>query len=256
MFVEKMNKKANSIGMSLSTFKNPSGLTEKGQLSTSYDLSLLTLHASANADIVRIWKKRQHSFHIKGDNARLMNINTTVNNEKLNQHYAILGGKTGTVGFIKNLSVLVYDNKNIYVVTLLKAKGNRFHQAKLIIDYLLNKGPFDAIDTTAYTVLKYPSYNPYLFNYLEPEVLISNNETARNNPASLTKLLTLLTAFDYPLDLNTYLVVEPEDMVEDNLNDIRVGDVIRLDDALHLMLLTSSNIMANLLSKHVSEHYL
>lgn len=45
-------------------------------------------------------------------------------------------------------------------------------------------------------------------------------------------------------------------MAEDNLNDIREGDIISLDDALHLILLRSSNIMANMLSRYVSEHYL
>ncbi|OHR52277.1 serine hydrolase [Staphylococcus sp. HMSC061G12] len=256
MFVEKMNEKAASIGMSRSMFKNPTGLTEKYQLSTSYDLSLLTLHASANVDIVRIWKKKHYSFWVKGPNARRMDLTTRVDNEKLNQYYDILGGKTGTVGFIKNLCLLIYDGETVYIVTLLKARGNRFHQAKLLIDYLLNKGSLDSVDTIAYTVLKYPSCNPYLFTRFKPEILISKNGNARNNPASLTKLLTLLTALDYPLDLNKNLTVKAEDMAEDNLNDIREGDIISLDDALHLILLRSSNIMANMLSRYVSEHYL
>ncbi|WP_368045588.1 hypothetical protein [Staphylococcus rostri] len=45
-FIEYMNKKALEIGMREPNFKNPSGLSARGQLSNSYDLTLLTLHAS------------------------------------------------------------------------------------------------------------------------------------------------------------------------------------------------------------------
>ncbi|QLK85671.1 serine hydrolase [Staphylococcus sp. 17KM0847] len=255
-FVEKMNEKAKSIGMHHSTFKNPSGLTARGQLSTSYDLSLLTLHASFNHNIVRIWKKKQYSIKIKGDNNREINIKTTVNDKVQYKHYRILGGKTGTIGFIKNLSVLVYDNEHIYIVTLLKVKGNRFYQAKQIIDHITNPEHSSVIDAHTYTVFKYPLYNPILFTQLMPTSLISKNEHARNNPASITKLLTLLVAFDYPIDLEDNIKITDKDIVEDSLNDIRSGDIIKLDDALHLMLLSSSNILANALSRHVFENYM
>ena len=64
LFINKMNEVAKNIGMLNSNFKNPSGLTKKGQLSTSYDLSLLLLQASLNPIIVKIWKKEKHIVRI------------------------------------------------------------------------------------------------------------------------------------------------------------------------------------------------
>lgn len=254
-FVIKMNEMARNMGMIHSTFKNPSGLTEKEQLSTSYDLSLLTLRASANANIVRIWKKNNHYFSIKGKNERIMTIHNTVCNAQLNNYYSVLGGKTGTVGFIKNLSVLVYSQEKIYVATILKASGNRFHQMKLLMDSLF-KSELKDIDANAYTVTEYPRYPVNIFTNIQLKSLVSKNETIANNPASVTKLLTILTAFEYPLDLNDTVQIQEEDIVEDHLNKILVGDILSLDDILHLMLLSSSNISANALSRYITEKYL
>ncbi|MDO5375446.1 MAG: hypothetical protein Q4F01_04595 [Staphylococcus rostri] len=62
-----------------------------------------------------------------------------MHNNQLNNFYTVIGGKTGTVGYIKNLSVLVFENNQIYIVTTLGATGNRFHQVRLILDKALGK---------------------------------------------------------------------------------------------------------------------
>ncbi|KXA42631.1 hypothetical protein HMPREF3215_02040 [Staphylococcus simulans] len=52
--------------------------TKKGQLSTSYGLTLLLLQASLNPTIVKIWKKEKHIVKILGDNTRKSEIKSTV----------------------------------------------------------------------------------------------------------------------------------------------------------------------------------
>ena len=48
-FVTLMNKKAKEIGMKNTTFNNPSGLEENGgNISTAYDMALLTSYAMKN----------------------------------------------------------------------------------------------------------------------------------------------------------------------------------------------------------------
>ena len=42
------------------------------------------------------------------------------------------------------------------------------------------------------------------------------------------------------------IVIEAEDIVEDALNALKIGDIISVNDALHLMLLASSNIATKL----------
>lgn len=256
LFVEQMNKKAKDIGMSHSTFKNPTGLTEKGQLTTSYDVALLLLHASLNPIIVKIWKKEEYTVTVHGVNHRKIDIKNTVYKNGLGDDYEIIGGKTGTLGFIKNLSVLIHAKEQIYLLTILKAKENRFKQAKMIMDNLLKSGTKNQINANAYTVIQYPSKHINLLKTFKPDSLISKNQTEKSNPASITKLLTIITALEYPVNLNDKIKIQNEDITEDFLNSIIVDDVITLFDAFHLMLLSSSNILANAIARHIVEKYI
>ena len=85
--------------------------------------------------------------------------------------------------------------------------------------------------------------------------MFSKNESDKSNPASITKLLTLITALEYPIDLNDKIKIQESD-VEDNMNNIYVGDIISLNDAIHFMLLSSSNILANAVARYIEENYL
>jgi D-alanyl-D-alanine carboxypeptidase len=49
------------------------------------------------------------------------------------------------------------------------------------------------------------------------------------------------------------IVIEAEDIVEDALNALKIGDIISVNDALHLMLLASSNIAAQALARFVGQ---
>ena len=53
-FTKLMNEKAKELGATNTTFKNPSGLTEDGHLTTAHDLALIMRYASQNSDFVRI----------------------------------------------------------------------------------------------------------------------------------------------------------------------------------------------------------
>lgn len=54
-FVEDMNKKAVQIGMKNTTFHNPHGLDEEsGNMSTAYDMAILTSYAMKNEDYKKI----------------------------------------------------------------------------------------------------------------------------------------------------------------------------------------------------------
>ena len=53
-FAKIMNEKAKELGATNTNFKNPSGLTEDGHLTTAHDLALIMRYASQNPDFVRI----------------------------------------------------------------------------------------------------------------------------------------------------------------------------------------------------------
>jgi D-alanyl-D-alanine carboxypeptidase len=62
---------------------------------------------------------------------------------------------------------------------------------------------------------------------------------------------------EYPIDLNDKIKIQESDIVEDNMNNIYVGDIISLNDyAIHFMLLSSSNILANAVARYIEENYL
>ena len=60
-FGELMTEKAKSLGAVNTTFKNPSGLSEEGHLTTAHDLALIMREASLNDDFVRI--SQTESYH-------------------------------------------------------------------------------------------------------------------------------------------------------------------------------------------------
>ena len=78
-------------------------------------------------------------------------------------------------------------------------------------------------------------------------------EHEKVNPASIIKLLTILTALTYPITMEDSIVIEAGDIVEDALNALKIGDIISVNDALHLMLLASSNIAAQALARFVGQ---
>ncbi|MDU2490126.1 MAG: D-alanyl-D-alanine carboxypeptidase family protein [Clostridium celatum] len=61
-FAKLMNKKAIELGATNTNFKNPSGLTEEGHLTTAHDLALIMRYASQNPDFVRISQTPSHFY--------------------------------------------------------------------------------------------------------------------------------------------------------------------------------------------------
>lgn len=61
-FAKLMNKKAIELGATNTNFKNPSGLTEEGHLTTAHDLALIMRYASQNTDFVRISQTPSHFY--------------------------------------------------------------------------------------------------------------------------------------------------------------------------------------------------
>lgn len=61
-FVDLMNKRAKSLGAYNTNFKNPSGLDEKGNYTTAYDLSLIAREALKNKEFASIVKKTNYEM--------------------------------------------------------------------------------------------------------------------------------------------------------------------------------------------------
>ncbi len=115
-FVNLMNNKAKQIGMKNTVFNNPSGLDddEKGNLSTTYDMALLTSYAMQNKDYQEIVKTKKHT--VKTDKKTYV----WTNKNKLLKYNYITGGKTGYTENAKRtlVSTAHIDNMDLVVVTI------------------------------------------------------------------------------------------------------------------------------------------
>ena len=61
-FAKLMTARAIELGATNTTFKNPSGLTQEGHLTTAHDLALIMKHAAENKDFVRICQTPHHFY--------------------------------------------------------------------------------------------------------------------------------------------------------------------------------------------------
>ena len=171
-FVEMMNKKAVEIGMKNSKFNNPHGLDENGgNLSTAYDMALLTSYAMKNETYKKIVSTKKYSIKTN------MNYYSWINKNKLlHSHNYITGGKTGFTDIARRTLVTTasLDNVNLVVVTL--NDGNDFS------DHInLFEEAFD--NYTNYNILKKGEINIIDEKYYLDELYIKNdfNFTLKNN---------------------------------------------------------------------------
>ena len=155
-FVVMMNNKAKEIGMTNTTFNNPSGLDEeKGNYSTAYDMAILTSYAMKNKDFAKIVGTKTHTVKTNA------NVYSWTNKNKLlfSKDY-ITGGKTGYTEIARRtlVSTASKDNLNLVVVTL--NDGNDWADHTSLYEeafntyknyQILNKGQINVLDDKYYS---------------------------------------------------------------------------------------------------------
>ena len=169
-FVEMMNETATEIGMKNSVFKNPHGLDEEdgGNLSTAYDMALLTAYAMQNETYRNIVGTKEYTLKTN------MNTYSWTNKNKLLRNYKYTtGGKTGFTEIARRTLVTTAskDGMNLVVVTL--NDGNDFSDHQSLFEYgfenyrsynILEKGTIQIYDDDYYD--KYNLYIKNDFKYL------------------------------------------------------------------------------------------
>lgn len=92
-FADRMNEKAQAIGMTHTHFVTPSGLDDAEHYSTAYDMALLTAYAMRNEDFASIVSQTSMEVHFLYPADKFM---TYPNHNKLLRMYEdCIGGKTG-----------------------------------------------------------------------------------------------------------------------------------------------------------------
>ncbi len=163
-FVKMMNEKAVEIGMKDTVFNNPNGLDEAGgNLSTAYDMAILTSYAMKNDTYKKIVSTKKYTLKTN------KNYYSWINKHKLLHRYNyITGGKTGFTDIAKRTLVTTAskDGMNLVVVTL--NDGNDFNDHINLFEETFK-------NYTNYTILKKGNLKIPEENYYNDYLYINNN---------------------------------------------------------------------------------
>jgi hypothetical protein len=78
VFFAEMNRKCQLWKMNDTVFKNASGLSSSGQVSSARDMLRLTLQAAGSERMLKVWGAKSYDVNIRGGNPRTVNIVATV----------------------------------------------------------------------------------------------------------------------------------------------------------------------------------
>ena len=264
-FVARMNEKAAAIGMRSSLFRDPAGMDN---LSTAHDLLRLLVCADRYRALDGIWNAPEHEITVSGNAARKQLVESTVVKPRLEAHYHILGGKTGTLTRYnaRNLAVILElsDTDQRLAVVVLYADGvnseptSRFDAVRQVADAALQalQDPTADLSHTevcckAAAACLIPADGaaegadlPLLFAKNAEEVLV---------PASVSKVLTSICMLDAVEDLGETFAYHISDTQIGGFygEDFAPGDSMTFRDGLYAMLLPSSNVTAMAIARTV-----
>ena len=130
-FVDKMNKRAKSLGMKNTTFLNCNGLDENGHLTTAYDVALMSRELIKYPKIFEytsIWLD-----NLRGGKTQIVNTN-----KLLKTYDGITGLKTGTTAEAGCCMSATAERDGLSLVAVVlgcKSGTERFKDAASLLDY-------------------------------------------------------------------------------------------------------------------------
>lgn len=152
-----MNEMANKIGMKNSYFYNAHGLEEDndtGNLSTAYDMALLTKYAMKNKTFREIFGTKKYTVK-----TNYKTYSWTNKNKLLHNYEYITGGKTGYTEKARRTLVTTASSNNIDLVTVTLNDPNDFLDHKKLYEEIfrnyeavkvLDKNKFEIKEDTIY----------------------------------------------------------------------------------------------------------
>lgn len=133
-FVDKMNKKALSLGLLNTHFQNPIGYDNSLNYSSAYDVAVLARYAYQKPFIKKAAAMKE--FEVTSvDNAYTHKLEST--NELLDSYLNIKGLKTGRTDQAGLCMVAVAENENQNdIITVVLGSPARFKESKILIDWI------------------------------------------------------------------------------------------------------------------------
>ena len=132
-FIEKMNEKAQEIGMTHTHFMNPTGLEEDGHYSSAADLALMGRYALEHYPLIAQTIRLRSTTATIGGHAKTF----TATDSLLQMTPGMLGIKTGSVAFGTSfLGAYQQDGTRVYTCVLgCSTESGRFRDTTSLIDW-------------------------------------------------------------------------------------------------------------------------
>jgi D-alanyl-D-alanine carboxypeptidase (penicillin-binding protein 5/6) len=131
-FVKLMNERARSLGALRSSFQNPTGLPQKGHVTTARDLAFLTRAALANTNFRRIVAARSYPWQSARWQGELKNSNLLLEN-----YPGAIGVKTGQTteaGFCL-VAAAAHGADGFIAVILKSSEKSAWQDARTLLDH-------------------------------------------------------------------------------------------------------------------------
>ncbi len=282
-FLSYMNAKARDLGMAGTHYESPSGLTQ-ASYSTPQDGLKLGLATTAYPEALEIWNTPSRDFPVTGPHSRTLSVKNNVIpavKDVLAPPYSFFGGKGGSLTYADShrAQILLVEIKGRRVVLSLMALGkanfkNIFKSAKelcdMMADHLDGKTPVEGTNLVAlvggaggYAACVVPDDPALKTNSCasaellkRPDALSRAPEVSRF-PASTSKVMTMLCALDFIRDARAETVtVKKGDISDGSGSKFFEGDTLTMHDALRIMMMESSNTLANTIGRTIGERIL
>ncbi len=135
-FVQVMNEKAKSIGLTNTQVQNPAGFDHPDQFSTAIDLSRLAQVALSYPEIAQLVSSPVVEIASQS-NQRLISLRNT--NALLTNDPTALGIKTGTTPLAKEVLISQFDRNGHQIEVVVLGSHQRYVDTQLLLDWVLNK---------------------------------------------------------------------------------------------------------------------
>lgn len=133
-FVEKMNQRAEVLGLKNTHFSNPVGFDQEDNYSTAFELALIAKQAFRKPLIREIMAKESYELHDADGKSRGPISNT---NSLLRSYLNIVAGKTGTTPKAGQcLFSVVKNDAGHEILIIVLNSPNRYQEAKIITDWV------------------------------------------------------------------------------------------------------------------------
>jgi len=131
-FVNMMNDKARTIGALRSSFRNPTGLPQKGHVTTAYDLAIITRAALAHADFRKLVAAKKYWWQSAKRQGEVKNSNLLL--ESYPGATGVKTGQTREAGFCL-VAAAARGEESLIAVVLKSTEKSGWQDARNLLDY-------------------------------------------------------------------------------------------------------------------------